>query len=136
MKEFNPNYLDFEQPLLEIEAEINSLKNNHEKTEKTENEISKLTNEYESKTNKIFDNLTDWQISQLARHPLRPYTLDYIAHVFSDFTELHGDRMFGDDSAIITGLGKIEEHDFVFIGHQKGRDSKEKVKKPARSKFN
>ena len=129
MKEFNPNYLDFEQPLLEIEAEINSLKNNHEKTEKTENKISKLTNEYESKTNKIFDNLTDWQISQLARHPLRPYTLDYIAHVFADFTELHGDRMFGDDSAIITGLGKIEKHDFVFIGHQKGRDAKEKVQR-------
>ena len=129
MREFNPNYLDFEQPLLEIEAEINTLKNNHEKTEKTQTEISKLSNEYEAKTNKIFDSLTDWQISQLARHPLRPYSLDYISQVFSEFTELHGDRMFGDDPAIITGLGKIEQHDFVFIGHQKGRDAKEKVQR-------
>ena len=129
MREFNPNYLDFEQPLLEIEAEINSLKNNHEKTEKMQSEISKLSNEYETKTTKIFDGLTDWQISQLARHPLRPYSLDYISQVFSEFTELHGDRMFGDDPAIITGIGKIERHDFVFIGHQKGRDAKEKVQR-------
>ncbi|MED5429953.1 MAG: acetyl-CoA carboxylase carboxyltransferase subunit alpha [Pseudomonadota bacterium] len=129
MREFNPNYLDFEQPLLEIEAEINSLKNNHEKTEKMQIEISKLSNEYETKTTKIFDGLTDWQISQLARHPLRPYSLDYISQVFSEFTELHGDRMFGDDPAIITGIGKIERHDFVFIGHQKGRDAKEKVQR-------
>ena len=129
MKEFNPNYLDFEQPLLEIEANIDSLKNNHEQTEKIEKEITKLVNEHESKTNKIFDNLSDWQISQLARHPLRPYTLDYIATVFTEFRELHGDRMFGDDPAIITGLAKIEEHDFVFIGHQKGRDAKEKVQR-------
>ena len=88
MREFNPNYLDFEQPLLEIEAEINSLKNNHEKTEKMQSEISKLSNEYETKTTKIFDGLTDWQISQLARHPLRPYSLDYISQVFSEFIVL------------------------------------------------
>ena len=129
MKEFNPNFLDFEQPLLEIEADINSLKNNHEKTEKTEKEINKLVNEYEEKTNKIFNNLTDWQISQLARHPLRPYTLDYIEHVFNDFKEIHGDRMFADDPAIVTGLAKIEKYNCIFIGHQKGRDAKEKVKR-------
>ena len=129
MEEFNPNFLDFEQPLLKIQANINSLKNDHEKTEKTQNEIKKLVNEYEEKTNKIFNNLTDWQISQLARHPLRPYTLDYIEQVFTDFREIHGDRMFADDPAIITGLAKIEQHNFVFIGHQKGRDAKEKVQR-------
>ncbi len=129
MKEFNPNFLDFEQPLLEIEADINSLKNNHEKTEKTEKEINRLINKYEEKTNKIFSSLTDWQTSQLARHPLRPYTLDYIEHVFNDFKEIHGDRMFADDPAIVTGLAKIETHNCIFIGHQKGRDAKEKVKR-------
>ena len=129
MEEFNPNFLDFEQPLLKIQANINSLKNDHEKKEKTQNEIKKLVNEYEEKTNKIFNNLTDWQIYQLARNPLRPYTLDYIEQVFTDFREIHGDRMFADDPAIITGLAKIEQHNFVFIGHQKGRDAKEKVQR-------
>ena len=78
---------------------------------------------------KIFNSLSDWQISQLARHPLRPYTLDYIPSLFTSFEELHGDRMFGDDPAIISGIAKIDEFDFMFIGHQKGRDAKEKVKR-------
>ena len=73
--------------------------------------------------------MSDWQISQLARHPLRPYTLDYIPSLFTSFEELHGDRMFGDDPAIISGIAKIDEFDFMFIGHQKGRDAKEKVKR-------
>jgi len=129
MKEYNPNYLDFEQPLLEIEAKIKQLKNDPEKTAKSDAAIIKLEKDYIDKTNKIFNGLSDWQISQLARHPLRPYTLDYIPNLFSSFNELHGDRMFGDDPAIITGLAKIDNHDFMFIGHQKGRDAKEKVKR-------
>ena len=127
MKEFNPNYLDFEQPLLELEGKIKQINNNPDKTAKSDSVISKLNKEHENLTRKIFDNLTDWQISQLARHPLRPHTLDYIPNIFDSFTELHGDRMFGDDKAIVAGIGKIDEHNFFFIGHQKGRDAKEKV---------
>ena len=129
MKEFNPNYLDFEQPLLELEAKINQLNNSPEKTAKSDQAIIKLKKDYESLTTKIFNNLSDWQISQLARHPLRPYTLDYIPNIFTSFNELHGDRMFGDDPAIISGIATIEKYNFVFIGHQKGRDAKEKVKR-------
>ncbi|MBH44338.1 MAG: acetyl-CoA carboxylase carboxyl transferase subunit alpha [Gammaproteobacteria bacterium] len=127
MAEYNPNYLDFEQSLLKIEDKINTLSNSTDKNESTLSQISKLKENFESETIKIFKNLSDWQISQLARHPLRPYTLDYIEHLFTDFTELHGDRMYGDDPAIITGIAKIDNLDFMFIGHQKGRDAKEKV---------
>jgi len=129
MKEFNPNYLDFEQPLLELEAKINQLNNSPEKTAKSDQAVIKLKKDYESLTTKVFSNLSDWQISQLARHPLRPYTLDYITNMFTSFHELHGDRMFGDDPAIISGIAKIEKYNFIFIGHQKGRDAKEKVKR-------
>ncbi len=129
MKEFNPNYLDFEQPLLEIEGKIKQIKNEPVKTAKADAQITKLDKEHSQLTTKIFGNLSDWQISQLARHPLRPYTLDYIPNLFSSFTELHGDRMFGDDAALICGIGKIDEYVFMFIGHQKGRNAKEKVKR-------
>ena len=129
MKEFNPNYLDFEQPLLEIEGKIKQLNNDPEKTAKSDAAIIKLDKEYQDLTKKIFNNLSDWQISQLARHPLRPYTLDYIPNIFSSFNELHGDRMFGDDPAIVSGIAKIDNFNFMFIGHQKGRDAKEKVKR-------
>ena len=129
MKEYNPNYLDFEQPLLEIEAKIKQLKNDPERTAKSEASVIKLEKDYIDQTKKIFNSLSDWQISQLARHPLRPYTLDYIPSLFTSFEELHGDRMFGDDPAIISGIAKIDEFDFMFIGHQKGRDAKEKVKR-------
>ena len=129
MKEYNPNYLDFEQPLLEIEAKIKQLKNDPERTAKSEAAVNKLEKDYIDQTKKIFGSLSDWQISQLARHPLRPYTLDYIPSLFTSFEELHGDRMFGDDPAIIAGIAKIDEFDFMFIGHQKGRDAKEKVKR-------
>ena len=127
MKEFNPNYLDFEQPLLELENKIKQLHNDPEKTAKSEAAMEKLNKEYQNLTKKIFNNLSDWQISQLARHPLRPYSLDYIPNIFDSFNELHGDRMFGDDPAIVSGLAKIDNHNIVFIGHQKGRDAKEKV---------
>jgi acetyl-CoA carboxylase carboxyl transferase subunit alpha len=129
MKEYNPNYLDFEQPLLELEAKIKQLKNDPERTAKSEAAVIKLEKDYIDQTTKIFSSLSDWQISQLARHPLRPYTLDYIPNLFTSFEELHGDRMFGDDPAIISGMAKIDEFDFMFIGHQKGRDAKEKVKR-------
>ena len=129
MKEYNPNYLDFEQPLLDLENKIQQFNDDPDKTAKSDSVIEKLTKEHQSLTKKIFSNLTDWQISQLARHPLRPHTLDYIPNIFDNFTELHGDRMFGDDKAIIAGIGDIDKSTFLFIGHQKGRDAKEKVRR-------
>ena len=127
MNEYNPNYLDFEQPLLDLENKIQQINDDPDKTAKSDSVIEKLTKDHESLTKKIFSNLSDWQISQLARHPLRPHTLDYIPNIFDNFTELHGDRMFGDDKAIIAGIGNIDKFTFLFIGHQKGRDAKEKV---------
>ena len=129
MKEYNPNYLDFEQPLLDLENKIQQINDDPEKTAKSDSAIDKLQKDHENLTNKIFSNLTDWQISQLARHPLRPHTLDYIPNIFDNFTELHGDRMFGDDKAIIAGIGDIDGLTFLFVGHQKGRDAKEKVRR-------
>ena len=87
----------------------------------------KLKISLDKNLSKVFSTLSDWQISQIARHPLRPYTLDYIENMFSSFTEIHGDRMFGDDKAIICGLAMLDDKAFMLIGHQKGRDSKEKV---------
>ena len=127
MTDYNPNYLDFEQPLLEIEKKIDSLKSSANSTQKDLNKIESLHRDLDSKISKIFSSLSDWQISQLARHPLRPYTLDYIDNMFSSFIEIHGDRMFGDDKAIICGLATLDDKKFMLIGHQKGRDSKEKV---------
>jgi len=127
MSDYNPNYLDFEQPLLDIEKKIDSLKSNANATQKDLNKIELLHKDLDTKISKIFSSLSDWQISQLARHPLRPYTLDYINNMFSSFIEIHGDRMFGDDKAIICGLATLEDKTFMLIGHQKGRDSKEKV---------
>ncbi len=127
MKEYNPNYLDFEQPLLDLENKIQQINDDPDKTAKSDSVIDKLNKDHANLTKKIFSNLTDWQISQLARHPLRPYSLDYIPNIFNNFTELHGDRMFGDDKAIIAGIGDIDKFTFLFIGHQKGRDAKEKV---------
>ena len=129
MSEYDPNYLDFEQPILELEAKIKKIHDDPEKTAKSDKTLDKLQIERDNLISKIFNNLSDWQISQVARHPLRPHTLDYIPNIFDNFTELHGDRMFGDDSAIITGLATIDNHKFVLIGHQKGRDAKEKVKR-------
>ena len=127
MTDYNPNYLDFEQPLLEIEKKIDTLKSSANSTQKDLNKIESLHRDLDSKISKIFSSLSDWQISQLARHPLRPYTLDYIDNMFTSFIEIHGDRMFGDDKAIICGLATLDDKKFMLIGHQKGRDSKEKV---------
>ena len=127
MSEYNPNYLDFEQPLLDIENKIVAIKTSANASQKDLKKIDSLKLDLEKNISKIFSSLSDWQISQIARHPLRPYTLDYIENMFSSFTEIHGDRMFGDDKAIICGFAKLDDKSFMLIGHQKGRDSKEKV---------
>ena len=127
MSDYNPNYLDFEKPLLEIDNKIKSIKTSAITSQKDINKIESLNKDLEKSISKIFSSLSDWQISQLARHPLRPYTLDYVSHMFSEFIEIHGDRMFGDDKAIICGLAKIDDIPVMLIGHQKGRDSKDKV---------
>ncbi|MCK5890061.1 MAG: acetyl-CoA carboxylase carboxyl transferase subunit alpha [Methylococcales bacterium] len=121
-------FLDFEQPIAELEAKIEELR----KVE-FDNEINisdtlrQLEEKSKNLTESIFSNLSDWQISQLSRHPERPYTLDYIEHMFTDFNELHGDRMYADDPAIVCGLAKLEGQPVMVIGHQKGRDTKEKI---------
>jgi acetyl-CoA carboxylase carboxyl transferase subunit alpha len=121
-------FLEFEQPIAELEARIDALKFVGEDSELNINEeISRLRNKSESLTRSIFSNLTAWQIAQLARHPQRPYTLDYIDKCFTDFQELHGDRMYADDHSLVGGLARLENEPVVVIGHQKGRDTKERV---------
>ena len=127
MSDYNLNYLDFEQPLLEIENKITAIETSANASKKDIKKIESLKKDLDKNITKIFSSLSDWQISQIARHPLRPYTLDYIKNMFTDFIEIHGDRMFGDDKAIICGFATLETQSFMLIGHQKGRDSKEKV---------
>jgi len=123
-------FLDFEQPIAELEAKIEELRHVTSDSEvNIQEEIGRLQAKSRQLTISIFANLTPWQITQLARHPHRPYTLDYVNAFCSEFTELHGDRMFSDDPAIIGGLGRIEEHTVMIIGHQKGRDTKERVRR-------
>jgi len=121
-------YLDFEQPIAELEAKIEGLRSAHDDHDNLD--ISKELDALEKKNKKlsedIYGNLTAWQISQLARHPQRPYTLDYIQTLFTDFEELHGDRAFADDPAIVGGLARFEGQPVMVIGHQKGRDVKER----------
>ncbi len=126
----NTDYLDFEQPLAELEAKINELQNvSDDNAMNIDEEIQRLKSKLKSKTEQIFSNLSDWQISQLARHPKRPYTLDYIELIFEDFQELHGDRAFADDSAIVGGPAKLDGQSVMVIGHQKGRNTKSKIKR-------
>ena len=125
----DPNYLDFEQPIAELEAKISELRlvgsdNDLNIGEEIQNLRAKST----KLTEKIYSNLSSWQISQVARHPQRPYTLDYLEHIFTDFDELHGDRLFADDQALIGGLAKIDGRPCVVMGHQKGRGTKAKVR--------
>jgi len=121
-------FLDFEQPIAELEARIDALKYAGDDSElNIGEEIGRLKKKCEALTRNIFSNLTAWQIAQLARHPQRPYVLDYAAHCFGDFQELHGDRMFADDHSIVSGLARLEGQPLVLIGHQKGRDTKERV---------
>lgn len=123
------NYLEFEQPIAELEAKIRELRLVGTDNELNINEeIQNLQAKSTKLTEKIYSNLSPWQISQVARHPLRPYTQDYIEHIFTDFDELHGDRLFADDLAIIGGLAKLDDRPVMVIGHQKGRGTKEKVR--------
>ncbi len=125
----DPNYLDFEQPIAELEAKIRELRLVGSDGELDINEeIQNLQNKSTRLTEKIYANLSSWQISQVARHPLRPYTLDYIDHIFTDFDELHGDRLFADDLSIIGGVAWLDERPVMVIGHQKGRGTKDKVR--------
>jgi len=122
------SYLDFEKPISELEAQTQKLTETHDKNKNLD--ISKELSQLEGKTEKllheIYDNLNAWQISQVSRHPQRPYTLDYIEKLFTDFEELHGDRAFADDPAIVGGLALFEGIPVMVIGHQKGRDVKER----------
>ncbi|MEO0088918.1 MAG: acetyl-CoA carboxylase carboxyltransferase subunit alpha [candidate division WOR-3 bacterium] len=117
-------YLDFEKPIVKLIEKIEEAKKNG-----NEDKLRKLENALIKVKKKIFEKITPWQRVLLARHPQRPYTLDYIERITEDFIELHGDRRFGDDLAIIGGLGKIEDISCVIVGHQKGRDTKEKLKR-------
>ena len=124
------NYLEFEQPVAELEAKIEELRFVGNDTEiNISDEIARLESKSQSLTKQIFSNLTAWQVSQLARHPQRPYTLDYIQRIFTDFEELHGDRAFSDDAAIVGGIARLEGQPVMVIGQQKDRDTKEKVKR-------
>jgi len=126
----NNDYLEFEQPLAELEAKISELRNvSDDNAIDIDEEILRLKGKLKSKTEGIFSNLTDWQISQLARHPKRPYTLDYIKLIFDDFQELHGDRAYADDAAIVGGPAKLDGQSVMIIGHQKGRNTKSKIKR-------
>ncbi len=126
----HPDYLEFEQPIADLEVKINELRlvGTDNKLNISE-EISKLQDKSLKLTEKIFNSLSPWQISQLARHPLRPYTEDYIRYIFTDFDELHGDRYFADDPALIGGIAYLDNKPVMIIGHQKGRSTTEKLKR-------
>ena len=125
----DPNYLEFEQPIAELEAKIRELRLVGVDNELNINEeIQRLMDKSSRLTEKIYSKLTPWQISQVARHPLRPYTLDYIEHIFTEFDEFHGDRLFADDQALVGGLAKLDDRPVMVLGHQKGRGTKEKVR--------
>jgi acetyl-CoA carboxylase carboxyl transferase subunit alpha len=122
------NFLDFEQPIAELEAKIEELRLVGDDNEiNIQDEITRLEGKSRQLTASIFSNLTPWQISQVARHPLRPYLLDYIPRIFTDFEELHGDRAFADDHAIVGGVARLDGRAVMLIGQQKGRDTKEKL---------
>ena len=126
----NLNFLDFEQPIAELEAKIEELRYVGSDAEiNISEEISRLQAKSRSLTESIFASLSSWQVAQMARHPQRPYTFDYVVRMFTDFEELHGDRAFADDKSIVGGLARLEGRPVMVIGHQKGRDTKEKVER-------
>jgi acetyl-CoA carboxylase carboxyl transferase subunit alpha len=126
----NQNYLDFEQSIADLEAKIEALRHTGKEGDlNITEEITRLQTKSKRLTESVFTSLSPWQVSQLARHPLRPYTLDYVARVFTDFQELHGDRAFADDPAIVGGIARLEDRPVMLIGHQKGRDTREKVRR-------
>jgi acetyl-CoA carboxylase carboxyl transferase subunit alpha len=121
-------FLDFEQPIAELENKIEALRFGQEDSAvDISEEIDRLSEKSQELTKAIYAKLTPWQIAQVARHPQRPYTLDYIEHIFTDFVELHGDRAYADDKSIVGGMARFDGHPCVVIGHQKGRDTKEKI---------
>lgn len=123
-------FLEFEQPIAELEAKIDELRYVGDDSEININEeVVRLKAKSEALTKSIYTKLSAWQIAQVARHPMRPYTADYLELIAPDFQELHGDRMYADDPAIIGGIGRLEDRPVMFIGHQKGRDTKERVRR-------
>ncbi len=126
----NPNYLDFEQPIAELQAKIEELRLvSSDNQVNLSDEITRLEEKSRKLTESIFKDLTPWQVSQISRHPQRPYPLDYFASIFTDFDELHGDRNFADDAALVGGVARLDDAPVMVIGHQKGRDVKEKVRR-------
>ncbi|HKJ49858.1 MAG TPA: acetyl-CoA carboxylase carboxyl transferase subunit alpha [Gammaproteobacteria bacterium] len=124
----DPNFLDFEQPIAELQAKISELRYVTDDSDiNISQEISTLERKAESLTTSIFSKLSAWQISQLSRHPNRPYTLDYIERMFTDFEFLHGDRCFANDAPIIGGIGRLDGRPVMVLGQQKGRDTREKI---------
>ncbi|MEY2624683.1 MAG: hypothetical protein RL412_458 [Pseudomonadota bacterium] len=124
------NFLDFEQPIAELEAKIEELRHvTAGAGVNVQDEIARLQSKSDQLTRSIFSKLSPWQVTQLARHPHRPYTFDYLSQAFTGFEELHGDRMFGDDQALVGGLARLEGEAVMVIGHQKGRDTKERVRR-------
>jgi acetyl-CoA carboxylase carboxyl transferase subunit alpha len=124
------DFLDFEQPIAELEAKIEELRHvTAGAGVNVQDEIARLRTKSDQLTRSIFSKLSPWQVTQLARHPHRPYTFDYLSQAFTGFEELHGDRMFGDDQALIGGLARLEGEAVMVIGHQKGRDTKERVRR-------
>ena len=125
----NHDYLSFEKPIAELQAKIDELSLvDSDSSININDEIKNLRTKSDKLTERIYSKLSSWQVCQVARHPLRPYTLDYIKHLFTDFEELHGDRLFGDDQSLIGGIAKIESYSVMIIGHQKGRGTNEKIK--------
>ena len=126
----NPNFLDFEQPIADLQAKIEGLRLvGNDNSLNISDEIARLQDKSNTLTESIFGNLTSWQIARLARHPRRPYTLDYLEHIFTEFEELHGDRHFADDAAIVGGTARLDGKPVMVIGHQKGREVREKVRR-------
>jgi acetyl-CoA carboxylase carboxyl transferase subunit alpha len=126
----NPNFLDFEQPIADLQAKIEELRLvGNDNAINISDEIARLQEKSRALTESIFGNLSSWQIAKLARHPRRPYTLDYVQHIFTEFEELHGDRHFADDAAIVGGVARLDGQPVMVIGHQKGREVREKVRR-------
>ena len=126
----NPNFLDFEQPIADLDAKIQELKRaSHGPGVNIELEVEGLQRKLEQRTAEIFGKLSAWQISQLSRHPQRPYSLDYFELMFDEFHELAGDRTFANDNAIVGGLARLNGRACMVIGHEKGRDTKSKVRR-------
>src|SRR5690606_31956518 len=126
----NPNFLDFEQPIADLQAKIEELRLvGNDNSLNIGEEIARLQDKSSALTESIFGNLTSWRMAKLGRHPRRSYTLDYLKHIFTEFEELHGDRHFSDDAAIVGGTARLNGEPVMVIGHQKGREVREKVRR-------